>query len=202
MDNRDNLSPPVRSAILQKSSRRERMTSRDIFFFSFACFSASFFTAIIESCFFFSFRPFGFAPDICLALTVASGIKFGPKCGGIMGLLAGFFTDAFSSSGFSLAIIFYMLMGTVMGLLSNSETETAAHPTLLFLIGMVGGASVSGLASLLKICVSHTSVMITDVIFGTLFPEFLITVIFSFAVYFPVALVSRYLRKKQGLPPK
>ena len=181
----------------RRASRfKDKMTVLEKILFGFACAAAAFFTAIIQTCFFFNFRPFGFAPDLCLALAVAAGIKFGARCGGLIGLLSGFFLDAFASNGFFLAIPFYMMLGVIMGLLASSDSETGLPHIPAFISGTAVGAVVSGLASTVKICVTYSSFNVADVIFKTVLPEIFITVLFSFTVYSLVALVSRLIKDK------
>ena len=64
---------------------------------------SSMLVASFQSGFFSVVRPFGIAPDLCLAFTVACGIS------------SGFFIDALSSSGISASVIIYFLCGTVVG---------------------------------------------------------------------------------------
>lgn len=175
---------------------KDKMTASEKFLFGLACTAAAFFTAIIQTCFFFNFRPFGFAPDLCLALTVACGIKFGPKCAGLVGLLSGFFLDTFSASGISLAIPFYILLGITVGIFSGEGSETNLPHIIIFIIGVIGGAAVSGFATTIHILLTYSSFIIGDVLFKTVFFEALCTVIFSFAVYPFAALVSKAVKNK------
>lgn len=181
---------------------KDKMTPAEKIFFGLACALSAFLTTIIQTCFFFNFRPFGFAPDLCLALSAVSGLKFGPKCGGIVGLLAGFFVDAFSSQGFSLAIPFYLLLGVMMGLLSADGSGVSLPHFPLFLVGMAVGTVISALSSVFNICMTYSSFNIADIAFRTVVPEALCTLIFSVTVYPPAALVSRILKKNQGFAPK
>ena len=177
---------------------KDRMTAAEKTYFGIACTLAAFFTAIIQTCFFFNFRPFGYAPDLCLALTVACGIKFGPKCAGLIGLLSGFFLDAFSLSGISLAIPFYGALGITMGILAGEGSELNLPHFVIFLIGIFGGGAVSGLFTTVRILLTYSSFNTVDVIFKTVFPELLCTAAFSLTVYPLAALVSRIIKKNQG----
>ena len=181
---------------------KDKMTLGEKIFFGSACTLAAFLTAIIQTSFFFNFRPFGFAPDLCLALSAAVGVKFGPKCAGIVGLLSGFFVDCFSSSGVSLSIPFYIAVGLLMGFMTWEGSVINLPHFLTFLIGTGGGALAYGFLSTVVICLKFSSFNIGDVLFKTVLPEILITVAFSLAVYPTVALVYRIIRKKQGFLPK
>jgi F0F1-type ATP synthase assembly protein I len=178
------------------------MNTSEIILFALTCTVSAFFTAVMQTGFFFNFRPFGFAPDLCLALAVVCGLKFGSKCGGIVGLLAGFFLDAFSSQGVSLAVIFYTLVGIAMGILSSPRSEINLPHFLLFLIGTVCSALMSGIATLLEICATHSSVLLSSIVVGSTIPELLSTLVFSLPFYPLAALISNFLKKKQGFYSK
>ena len=172
-----------------------------VLIFSIAC-GAAFLTAIIQTCFFFNLRPFGFAPDLCLALTVACGVKFGAKFGGIVGLCAGFFISAFSAPGLSPAAIFYTLVGLAMGILASPESASKLSPLPLFLVGVACGAAIAGLGDLIRICIVHSASPIAIYIFKTLLPEAFCTLVFSPFVFAVAAIIARNLRKRQGLSSK
>ena len=181
---------------------KDKMSTSEKIFFGLLCALAAFFTAITQTCFFFNFRPFGFAPDLCLALTVVCGIKFGPKCAGIVGLLSGFFLDTFSASGISLAIPFYLLLGITVGIFAGEGSEVNLPHLVIFLAGVIIGAAITGFATTVRIFLTYSSFNVGDVIFKTVFPETLSTAIFSLTVYPFAALVSRIIKKKQGFAPK
>ena len=189
------------------SSRRaygfkDKMTVSEKIFFAAAFALSAFLTAIIQTCFFFNFRPFGFAPDLCLALTVAVGVKFGPKSAGIIGLLSGFFVDCFSASGFSLAIPFYVILGISVGFFAGESGGVNLPQFVIFALGVIVGVLADSFLSTARICLTFSSFNIGDVLFKTVFPEALCTAVFSIVVYAPVALFSRIIKKKQGLSAK
>lgn len=185
-----------------QSVRAAKMNTSEIILFALTCTVTAFFTAVVQTGFFFNFRPFGFAPDLCLALAVVCGLKFGSKCGGIVGLLAGFFLDAFSVQGVSLAVIFYTLVGIAMGILASPRSEINLPHFLLFLMGTACSALVSGIAALLEICATHSSVLLSSVILRSTLPELLSTLVFSLPIYPIAALISNILKKKQGFYSK
>ena len=180
----------------------DKMTASEKIFFGLACTLSAFFISILQTCFFFNFRPFGMAPDLCLALAVASGLKFGAKCGGVIGLLSGFFLDAFTAEGFSLAIPFYLVLGVLTGLLFNESSEINLPHFVLFLISTVAGIALKGFASTVSVSITFSAFNIADVLFKTVLPEAISTLIFSLTIYFPAALVSTIIKKKQGFAPK
>ena len=161
--------------------------------------AVSFFTAIIQTCFFFNFRPFGFAPDLCLALTVACAVKFGSKIGGVAGLSAGFFLGAFSSPGITLASLFYTVIGIVVGVVASPEVSAKLSHFSIFILGVGSGAALSGLSGFIRICVTHSTAPLATYVAKSVFPEIFCTVLFSPAVYLLTAIVARQIRKKQGM---
>ena len=162
----------------------------------------SFFTAIVQTCFFFNFRPFGFAPDLCLALTVACAVKFGPKIGGVAGLSAGFFLGAFSSPGITLAALFYTVIGITVGAVASPEASAKLSHFSIFILSVGAGAATDGLCSFIRICVIHSSAPLATYLAKTVFPEIFCTVIFAPAVYLLAAFVARQIRKRQGRTAK
>ena len=189
------------------SSRRaygfkDKMTVSEKIFFVAAFVLSAFLTAIIQTCFFFNFRPFGFAPDLCLALTVAVGVKFGHKSGGIIGLLSGFFIDCFSASGFSLAIPFYVILGIAVGFLAGESAGINLPSLVIFALGVLSGVLADSFLSTVGICLTFSSFNIGDVLFKTVLPEALCTALFSILVYAPVALFFLIIKKKQGVSYK
>lgn len=201
-------SSPFGANLSEKSTRppinrqKRKMTSREAVFLFGSMVAVSFLTAIIQTCFFFNLRPFGFAPDLCLALTVACGVKFGSKTGGVIGLAAGFFLSAFSASGISLAALLYTVIGIVAGVLAAPETASKLSGFSLFLVGTLGGASINGLLGLVRICVIQSAAPVVSYIFKTVFPEMLCTLVFSPIIYLLAAIVAQNLRKRQGLSAK
>ena len=182
--------------------RAVKMNTTEVILFALACTAAAFFTAVIQTGFFFNFRPFGFAPDLCLAVSVACGLKFGPKFGGIVGLLSGFFLDAFSSQGLSLAVIFYMIIGIAMGIIASPRSEISLPHFLLFMAGTAAFALISGLAVLIKMCATISSPLVSNIFLRSTCPELLSTIVFSLPIYPLAALVSNFLKKKQGFYSK
>lgn len=182
--------------------RTVKMSSSEVLIFAIVCTAAALFTAVIQTGFFFNFRPFGVAPDLCLALSAVCGLKFGSKCGGIVGLLSGFFLDAISSRGFSLAVIFYTLVGIAMGIAASPRSEIDLPHFPIFLIGTAGSALICGIALLIEIFATDSSVLISSVIRRSTLPELLSTLVFSLPFYPAAALISNFLKKKQGFYSK
>ena len=150
----------------------DKMTSSELVFVGLGCAVAALLAAVIQTSFFFNFRPFGFAPDLCLALTVVSGLLFGAKCGGVVGLLA----------------------------LPESGLSLAKFP--LYLLSVAAGGSVYAIAFVFWSCITYSSFNIADIIFKTALPELISTLVFSVAVYPLGMLVLKFIKKKQGISIK
>ena len=191
-----------RSGRAVQSVRAAKMNTSEKLLFALVCTSTAFFTAIIQTGFFFNFRPFGFAPDLCLALAAVCGLKFGSKCGGLVGLLAGFFLDAISSQGFSLSVIFYTLVGVAMGIAASPRSEISLPHFLIFLIGTAASAMLSGVGDIIKMLATHSSVLISSVLLKSALPALISTIVFSLPIYPIAALISNFLKKKQGFYSK
>ena len=150
---------------------------------------AAFITSIIQNGFFLNFRPFGSAPDLCLALVVAVAIKGDAKDGSLIGLFAGFFLDCFSKSGLSLLIPFYLLLGTVIGLISEGKNLKGLP---IFAFVTLVAAFARGLLSFFEACLTLSSFNVWLLIGKSVAPYIFVTVLFCPVVYF-VAWLYRNL---------
>ena len=159
----------------------------------FAIFTAVFFTAIIQSGFFVGFRPFGAAPDLCLALSVAVAFRWGAKKGAVVGILSGVCLDAFTETGLSLLISFYFLLTVAIGLFAEDRN---AKSFVLFAGAISLSAILRALLSFLELCLSSPSFSTGKVLTGVLLPNLLITVVFSPILYFAVLLTDRIFGRK------
>ena len=177
---------------------KDRLTAAELIAVGAACFFASLICAVIQTGFFSVVRPFGCAPDVCLALSVAVGLKFGSKCGGVVGLMSGFTVDALSASGFSLAIPIYVVFGIVMGMLSDIESGTDLPHIVIYIIGLFCGALVLAAASILGMLVSYTSLGFADMLTRSVLPRLLLNMLAGLALYPCVLLTAKLIRKKQG----
>lgn len=185
-----------------RSRFNDKMTGGELVFFSLACGGAAMLAAVIQTSFFFNFRPFGFAPDLCLCLAAVSGLMFGARCGGLVGLLAGFFLDAFTGAGFSLSIPFYIIIGVAVGLLALPESGLNIAKFPLYLLSVAAGGAIYATAFVFYACITYSSFNIADLIFKTALPELICTLVFSLAVYPLGTLVLRMIKKKQGVSIK
>ena len=160
-----------------------------------ACALAAMLTAVVETSFFYSFRPLGYAPDLCLALAVAAGLKFGAKCGGTVGVMVGFFVDSFADVGLSLSSLFYLAAGVLSGIVSAMEAGRGRNGFLMFLGSMVAAIGAGSMITLIGECVLHFDMSILAVISRT-FSESVCTFIFSPIVYIPMALLCGAIKKR------
>ena len=141
----------------------------------------SFFTAIIQSGFFVSLRPFGTAPDLCLALVLAIALKGDARCGAICGLFSGFFLDCLSTEGISLLIPFYFLIGVSVGLISEGKNQKGIFT---FLITALVGSTVRGMLILLEMSLTLSTFSFWRAISDAFVPYVLATMVFSPCGYF------------------
>lgn len=179
-------------------SSRTRMTLAETVLVGSILAISAFLTAIIQTSFFYSFRPFGLAPDLCLCLTAATGVIFGTKCGGLTGLFSGFFISAFAGSGISVAPLLYMLFGCAAGIAALPSVNRRFSRLSLFLITTAAGALISlGISIFLTLVFGEAS-SVPSMLLRTLIPEFACTLAFSFTVYLPASLAMTIIKKRQG----
>jgi hypothetical protein len=171
------------------------MTTLEKAVFVLACALFAMLTAVVETSFFHSFRPFGYAPDLCLALSVATGLKFGAKCGGIVGVMAGFFVDSFADVGLSLSVLLYFAIGVVAGIVSAMEAGRGLNGFLMFLGSMVAAIGAGSMLTLIIECILHFDMSILAVISRTV-AESICTFVFAPAVYLPVALLCGAVKRR------
>ena len=176
----------------QSSSSRPRLS-----FYSFlkylAIFGAVFFTAIIQTGFFLKWRPLGTSPDLCLALCVATSLKWGSKKGVIVGIMSGFCLDAFSSIGFSPLIPFYFILCTIIGLFAEGKNTSGFS---FFISAMPIAALFRVLLIFFELCLSTPTFSASEILIHTILPHFIITLLFSPIFYLAVVLTEKLFGKK------
>lgn len=158
-----------------------------------AIFVAVFFTAIIQSGFFSEFRPFGVAPDLCLALSVAVALRWGAKSGAVVGIMSGFCLDCLSKPGFSLLIPFYFLLAVAIGLFAEDKN---ARGFVYFGGAVAVSAVLRALLSFLELCLESPSFSTGKVLTGLMVPNIFVTLIFSPLAYLSVLLADRIFGRK------
>ena len=77
--------------------------------------------ASVQCGFFSSIRPFGIAPDLCLAVTVACGLLWGVRFGSMVGIASGFFIGAMTTAGVTPDIMIYFAAGIAIGFFKMPE---------------------------------------------------------------------------------
>ena len=184
------------------ASPRSKMTLAETILVGTMWAISAFLTAIIQTSFFYSFRPFGLAPDLCLCLTAAAGVIFGTKSGGLAGLFSGFFLSAFSASGVSLFPLLYMLFGCAAGIGASPAANVRLRPLPLFVVTTATGALASLGFSILSTLVFGQASSIPSMLIRGLLPEFFCTLAFSFAIYLPASLAMKIIKKRQGFHSK
>ena len=190
---------PVRAS----SGRGSAMTSSDelclgnplnITLCCLAAILASLITASIQSGFFFQIRPFGIAPDLCLCFTVAAGLLFGSRFGGVAGVSAGIFIDAMTSGGFSLNILFYMACGIAVGFIRISEPRPIKD-LWRYISVLICAAGVRQLFLALWVTVTAPSPNLLRLISDLLIKEIFCTALFSIPVFL-ITVAAFWIRRR------
>ena len=165
-----------------------------------SCIVAVFAAMIVASfqCGFFSVvRPFGLAPDLCIAFVAASGLLCGSRFGAVTGIAVGFFIDAMSVGGISPNIILYFLCGAAVGLFRVPEPRPFREIWRYL-------SAVSAAAAAKKTLEAFWVVLTaSDLDFSKLLIDFFVigvtcTIAFSILVYLPVAVVFSLCRRSMA----
>ena len=158
-----------------------------------AIFTSVFLTAVIQTGFFLNFRPLGASPDLCLALCVATSLKWGAKKGAIVGIMAGVCVDAFSSIGISLLIPFYFILSIIIGLFAEGKNTQGFT---YFISAISISAALRVLLTFFMMCLTSPSFSASETFFHTILPHFIITVVASPIIHLVVLAVDKLFGKK------
>ena len=155
--------------------------------------------ASFQSGFFSAVRPFGKAPDLCLAFSVASGMLFGARFGAVSGVAVGFFIDALSVGGLSLNIPFYFICGAVSGILALPEIRPF-RDILRYLATLSSACLAKQILLSLWVVLTSPSIDVGSIVLELILLELLCTTVFSFIVYLPASgiFVLRARRASKG----
>lgn len=132
--------------------------------------------------FFFEIRPFGTAPDLCMALVISSGMLFGSRFGGVVGLASGFFIDAMVTGGFSLNIIYFTVCGIISGHLRIPEPRPIKD-LWRFLAVLSSAMGVRQFFLSLLVIVSSPSIGPLRLMIDIILREVFCTALFSVPIY-------------------
>lgn len=151
-------------------------------------------TAALQSGFFLEIRPFGRAPQLCLALTVAVGMLFGERFGAVTGVASAVFIDAVSIGGLSLNILFYLVCGAAAGLLRLPEPRPL-HDIARYSAILAASCSAKQGFLLLWVLMTSPSVRFGKLITDLFLSEILCTVLFSIPLYLLISFIFALYRK-------
>ncbi len=98
--------------------------------------------ALLQVAFFSQLRMGGVAPDLLLAVAVATAVVAGPDRGAIVGFFAGLIFDLFLDTPLGLSALTYSVVAYATGLF---QLPLAAHPRW-WRVGSVAAASAVGIA--------------------------------------------------------
>lgn len=158
----------------------------------------SFFSSLIvasfQSGFFSVVRPFGTAPDLCLAFTVACGILFGSGYGAVTGIASGFLIDALSLGGFSVNVMIYFVCGALVGSFRMHEPRPFKD-VWRYAVALVASVGAKKMLEILWVVLTAPTLDASKLFSDLLVRGSLCTVVFSFIVYIPtVAAFCIYRR--------
>lgn len=132
--------------------------------------------------FFFEIRPFGTAPDLCMAFVIASGLLFGSRFGGVVGLASGFFVDAMVTGGFSMNVIFFTVCGIVVGFFRIPEPRPIKD-LWRFIAVLSAAMGVRQFLLALWVIVSAPSISPLRLLLDIILREIFCTALFSIPIY-------------------
>ena len=143
--------------------------------------------ALLQTSFLAVLRPLGAVPDLMLLVALGAGYFCGAEKGGIMGIAAGVAAYALGDVGLALLPLLYMLVGAAAGLLVDNFF---AGKFAVWCIYVFGAAVIKGGYSLLCCVIFSGELQLWAVLWRTLIPEFLTTLILGAAVYYPIKKLS------------
>ena len=143
--------------------------------------------ALLQTSFLAVLRPLGAVPDLMLLVALGAGYFCGAEKGGVMGIAAGVAAYALGDVGLALLPLLYMLVGAAAGLLVDNFF---AGKFAVWCIYVFGAAVIKGGYSLLCCVIFSGELQLWAVLWRTLLPELLTTVILGAAVYYPIKKLS------------
>lgn len=153
-----------------------------------------FLIAILQTSVLSRIKPFGATPDLMIATVTAISVLCGCHTGAITGIAAGFLIDALGSTGFSILPLIYFLIGYLIGYYTK---VISAQGFLSYLVCLVISVIVRILTSLLYTFLVFRQFHVPTFLLKVALPEAIGTLVFGIALFFPVFLVVRWLRKKE-----
>ena len=142
------------------------------------------------------FKVFEKTPAIVLCLVCAIGFLCGERCGGICGVVGGFFIDMLGSVGIGFSPVIYMLAGYLCGYFSKVFLK---RNFLSFIIYSLCVGGVQFCITLARFAFGAKSFNIIDIFVKTLMPEFFAFMFCVPIVYFTCLGIVKIIGKFRAL---
>ena len=169
-----------------KLSRDAVLFLRKVFIYIVIIFVAS----LLQTSFLAVIHPFGAVPDLVLLAVLGAGYFRGAQIGGIFGVASGVVAYAMGDIGTAFLPLLYALVGVAAGILVDSFF---AGKFAVWCLYTAGAAAVKGVYSLVCAVIFSGELQLWAVIFKTLVPEFVGTLILGMALYLPIKRLSKLL---------
>ena len=169
-----------------KLSRDAALFLRKVLIYFIIIFAAS----LLQTSFLAVLRPFGAVPDLVLLLALGAGYFCGAEKGGLFGVASGVVAYAMGDVGSAFLPLLYMLVGVGAGMLVESFF---AGKFAVWCLYVAGAAVVKSAYSLLCAVLFSGELQLWAVLFKTLVPELVGTLILGAALYIPVKKLCKLL---------
>lgn len=148
----------------------------------------------LQTSLFSRMRLFGAVPDMMLCAVLCISYFCGRYTGGIVGIAAGFLTDALGSTGISLLPFCYFLLGYFVGHYARGVSPKRFTNYVFFLAAsLMYRAAVTVVSASL----SYEFLNLPQLLLHAVLPELLYTAIVGCILYAPVKLLERTLLRKR-----
>ncbi len=152
-----------------------------------------FFAAILQTSVISRIKPFGVSSDIMISVVLCFCWFCGCHTGAIVGICAGFLTDALSSVGISILPLVYLLLGYLVGYYAKVLNMKGYLSYLIFLgISLV----VRFLTTLILTVLSVSGFHFPTFLITLALPEMLGTALFGLVIYFPIWGICAWLKRR------
>lgn len=150
--------------------------------------------AALQTSLFSRIRLFGAVPDVMLCAVLCISYFCGRYTGGIVGIAAGFLTEALSSTGISLLPFCYFLLGYFVGHYARVVSPKRFTNYVFFLAAALLYRSA---VTVLSASLSYALFNLPQLLLHAVLPELLYTAIAGCILYAPVKLLNRVLPQKK-----
>lgn len=152
-----------------------------------------FFMTIIQTSVIARVKTFGVSCDMMISVVLGFSYFFGCYTGAIVGIAAGFLTDAFGSVGLSVLPLVYLLIGYITGYYVKA-LNARGYLSYLICLGIV--LPIRFLITLIMTLISVNGFHFPTFLLTLALPEMLGTAIFGLALYFPIWGICAWLKRR------